>query len=86
MSPSPERKDDHWLVRPGTIRLLWIVSSVVLAITVLLQLFVKSKASFGIDGWLGFAAVFGFLACAAMVFGAKLLGMILKRRDDYYDV
>jgi len=86
MSDSRDRKDDHWLVRPTTIRWLWIVSCVVLALTVVLQLFVKSDAHFGIDGWLGFAAVFGFLACAAMVFGAKFLGMALKRRDDYYDV
>ena len=86
MSASQNRKDNHWLVRPKTIRWLWIVSSVILALTVLAQLFVKSDAHFGIDGWLGFAAGFGFLACAVMVFGAKILGMVLKRRDNYYDV
>ena len=89
MSEKP-RKDndhrDHWLVRPGSIRLLWIVFVLVLAATVLLQFTVKIDSHFRIDGWMAFAAVFGFISCAAMVFGARLLGMILKRRDDYYDV
>lgn len=86
MSKSSQPRDDHWLVRPGTIRILWIVFILVLVGTVVAQFAVKTEDHFGIDGWLGFAAIFGFLACAAMVFGAKFLGMILKRKDDYYDV
>lgn len=75
---------DHWLVRPRTIRILWVVFFVVLALTLLAQAFVVIKSTFGIDGWPGFAAVFGFLACLAMVLAARLLGLLLKRRDDYY--
>jgi hypothetical protein len=33
----------------------------------------------------GFASWFGFAACAAMVIVAKVLGAVLKRRDDYYE-
>lgn len=78
-------KDDHWLVRPSTIRLLWIGSSLVLAALVLADLFIDHHPHFGIDGWPGFAAGFGFLSCVAMVVGAKGLGMLLKKPDDYYD-
>lgn len=84
MSRGP-RNDDHWLVRPRTIRILWVVFCIVLALTLLAQAFVFMKSYFGMDGWPGFAAVFGFLSCLALVLFAKLLGLLLKRRDDYYD-
>jgi hypothetical protein len=78
-------QQDHWLVRPATIRKLWWGFSVVLALTVVAQLFIYVKGYFGVDGWPGFAAVFGFLSCLAMVLVAKGLGLFLKRREDYYD-
>ena len=74
----------HWLVRPKTIRYLWIGSAGLLAITVLLQLAINIKGYFTVDGFFGFFAAFGFLSCVAMVVVAKLLGIFLKRRDDYY--
>lgn len=77
--------DDHWLTRPGTIRLLWIIGSATLAITVLLQLLIPVKGYFGVDGWFGFGALFGFFSCVAMVVVAKLLGGVMKRPEDYYD-
>lgn len=78
-------KNDHWLVRPETIRLLWIVSLTVLAVTVLADLFVEHHPHFGIDGTLGFAAWFGFVSCVVLIAVAKLLGALLKRSDTYYD-
>ena len=78
------REPDHWLVRPETIRWIWRISIVVLAITVLLQLVIKVKGYFGVDGWIGFGAAYGFLACLAMVLVAKGLGFALKRDEDYY--
>jgi hypothetical protein len=78
------REPDHWLVRPGTIRWIWRISIVVLAITVLLQLVIKVKGYFGVDGWIGFGAAYGFLSCLAMVLVAKGLGFALKRDEDYY--
>lgn len=75
---------DHWLVRPATIRWIWRISLAVLAITVLLQLAIKVKGYFGIDGWIGFGAAYGFLSCLAMVLVAKGLGFVLKRDEDYY--
>jgi len=76
---------DHWLVRPRTIRRLWAGFAVVLALTVLAQAVVPIKSYFGIDGWPGFAAAFGFLSCLLMILLAKALGALLKRKDDYYD-
>jgi hypothetical protein len=77
--------DDHWLVRPRTIRGLWILFIAILTLTVLAQAVIKVKGYFGIDSWFGFAAGFGFVCCAAMVVIAKALGPLLKRDDHYYD-
>jgi hypothetical protein len=80
-----EDKKLHWLVRPATIRKLWIASVILLGMTVLAQFAVPLKGKFGIDGWLAFPAVYGFVTCVLMVVFAKLLGFMLKRRDDYYN-
>ena len=78
------RKDDAWLVRPESIRLLWRIFWGVLALTVIAQLWIKIKGYAGIDGWIGFGAAYGFLCCLAMVLAAKALGVVLKRDENYY--
>ena len=75
----------HWLVRPATIRLLWGIFIAVLAFTVLIQHLVPVSGHFGIDGSFGFNAWYGFAVCAAMIVFAKLVGVVLKRSDTYYD-
>jgi len=78
-------KPNHWLVRPRTIRRLWIVFGMVLVLTVVLQQIAPVKGYFGVDGWFGFGALFGFFACLAMVLIAKVLGWFLKRGERFYD-
>jgi sterol desaturase/sphingolipid hydroxylase (fatty acid hydroxylase superfamily) len=77
-------QDDAWLARPSTIRLLWWVFAAVLALSVAAEVVFKVKGYFGLDEWLGFGAVYGFLACLAMVLVAKALGWVLKRPAEYY--
>ncbi len=85
-APIPQdERGKHWLVRRRTIRILWIVLSVVLAITVLFDLVVDQYAIFGVEGIFGFAAWYGFLTCVAMILVAGGLGFFLKRPDRYYD-
>ncbi len=81
---SEHEKDVDWLERPSTIRGLWWGFGVVLALTVIAQLFIKVKPEFTVDAWFGFGAVYGFLSCLAMVVFAKLLGFVLKRKQDFY--
>jgi len=76
---------DHWLVRPATVRKLWWGFAIVLFLTVVAQFVFPVKGYFGVDGWFGFGAAYGFLACLAMVLVAKVLGVSLKRGEDYYD-
>ena len=76
---------DHWLVRPSTIRKLWIGSIIGLVLLVATDLWIHHHAYFGLDGTFGFYAWFGFLSCVAMVVGSKVLGVMIKRPDTYYD-
>jgi hypothetical protein len=76
--------ESHWLTRPATIRRLWLFFVGVLAATVAAEWFIPHEAHFGIDGTFAFHAWYGFLACALMIAVAKLLGLILKRADTYY--
>jgi len=82
---SKETPSLHWLVRPETIRKLWIGGGVLLAALVVIELGVPAHGSFGLDGTFAFNAWFGFAACVAMILFAKGLGIFLKRKDTYYD-
>lgn len=77
--------EKHWLTRPETIRRLWWAFGVVLALTVLAELFVTHEAHFAVEQLTGFYALFGFIACVAMILFAKGIAVFLKRPDTYYD-
>lgn len=82
---STDDRQDHWLVRKETIRKLWIIFAGILFLTVAAQPAFEHHANFGIDGWQGFFAGYGFIACAVLIVVAKALGALLKRPDDYYE-
>ena len=74
----------HWLDAPRNVKRLWRGFLVVLALTVLAELLVTLHPHFGIESVFGFHAGFGFLACAAMIIGARVVALLLKRPDSYY--
>lgn len=78
-------RQQHWLAQPESIRRLWLVFVVVLALTLAAELGMDSHGYFGIDAMFGFNAWYGFLTCVAMIVFAKILGNVLKRGDDFYD-
>jgi hypothetical protein len=67
-----------------TIRRLWQLFIAALALSLLAQLAIEPQPHFALERWLGFNALYGFLACAALILIARALGVLLKRRDDYY--
>ncbi|NQV21489.1 MAG: hypothetical protein HQ511_08740 [Rhodospirillales bacterium] len=77
--------EKHWLVRPETVRLLWRIGLAVLALLVISDVFVHGHPISRIDDIFGFYAWYGLVTCVGMVLFAKVLGIILKRRDTYYD-
>lgn len=85
MSDAPDDQDLHWLVRPATIRKLWWIGGVILAAITVGDVGVKGYGSFGIDGTFAFYSWYGLVACVAMVLFAKVIGVVLKRKDSYYE-
>ena len=78
-------QNENWLVRKSTIKLLWWVMIIILALTVLLQIPVSIHGHFGIDELFGFNAWYGLGSCVLMVFLAKILGFFIKRKDTFYN-
>jgi len=75
----------HWLYRPGTTRKLWIAGIIILLLTIVAEPFISLHPHFSIEKLFSFYALFGFISCVVMVAAAKLLGVLVKRKDDYYD-
>lgn len=75
-----------WFYKKSSIKKLWIGTIIILVLTVIAEFFIKLHPHFEIESYFGFHAVYGFLACVAMVLFAKLLGFLIKRKDDYYDM
>jgi len=64
---------------------MWKIFIAALAATVAAQLFIESHPHFAVERLFAWNALYGFLACAALILLARALGLLLKRRDDYYD-
>ncbi len=77
--------DKHWLLRKRNIHKLWIVFIAILVATVVAGFFVHQHEVFGIEDSFAFYAWYGFITCVGMVVFAKLLGLLLKRPEDYYE-
>ena len=84
--PQQEKKQElHWIRRPRNIRRFWICGIIILTFVTIIDFFIPHQPHFGLDGTFGFYSWYGLLACAIMVVIAKILGLILKREDSYYD-
>jgi len=78
-------KEFDYFDRPEVIRKLWILLYVVCGLTVVCEFFIQRHPHFGFDGFFGFYAVLGFVACAVLILLSKLVALFLKAREDYYD-
>ena len=65
--------------------MLWRIFVAVLALTVAAELFVPARPHFAVERIFAFNALYGFLACAALILVAKGIGLFVKRKEDYYD-
>jgi hypothetical protein len=64
--------------------MIWKAFLAILALSVGAQLLVEPHPHFAIERLFGFNALYGLLACAALILIARGLGLLLKRKDDYY--
>ncbi len=84
------KEQKHWLYREENRRKLWLFQIAILALAIIPEFFIHHHAYFAdqgikLDAKPGFYAWYGFTTCAVMVIAAKILGVVLKRKDDYYD-
>jgi uncharacterized membrane protein YhaH (DUF805 family) len=81
----PKQDREYWLDRGENVtrlyRGLWIVALALFAADFL----VRRHEDLTFAEWLGFYAVYGFVACVALVLTAKAMRRALKRPEDYYD-
>lgn len=73
------------LEKPGTIKILWLLLCGICGLTVFAEFFIERPPHFTIDSFFGFFAVLGFTCCAVLIVIAKGIGLILKRKEDYYN-
>lgn len=67
------------------VRRLWQAFLAVLALTLAAQPFVEWHPHFAVEELFGAYALYGFLACAALILIAKGIGWFVKRPQEYYD-
>ncbi len=80
----------HLFDQPRNVhRLLWVffvLCALLLGVDLLFHRHSKfAEGIFPIEGWFGFYAIYGFVACVLLVLTATQMRKILMRREDYYD-
>ncbi len=85
---SPEKK--HLFDQPrNVLRLIWIffaLCALLLSVDLLFHRHLSfAEGVFPVEGWFGFYAIYGFVACVLLVLAATELRKVLMRREDYYD-
>jgi hypothetical protein len=79
------RERRYWLDQPANVtrlyRGVWGVGLLLVAADVLL----RRHDDLAFAETIGFYALYGFIACVALVLAAKLLRRAVRRPEDYYD-
>ncbi len=78
-------QDSHPLYQPGNRRRLRQIGIILALLTLAAELFVPLHGYFGFAEVFGFNAISGLIGTVALIVLALILGVILRRRDDYYD-
>ena len=80
-----QKKEFDYFDKPRNIKKLWIMLYLVCGLVVIPDFFTHRLAHFGFDGLFGFYALLGFVSCAVLIIFSKLVGLVLKVKEDYYD-
>ena len=86
MSETTEKEKQYLFDKPANIKRLFRVYYSSLVLLLVLDLFLAKHANFPWENWPEFYAVYGFVACVALVLAAKyLLRPLVRRKEEYYD-
>ena len=79
------KKEFDFFDKPENIRKLWAFLYISCGLSILPEFFLRREGHLGFDGFFGFYGLLGFVACVVLILFAKLIGMVLKVGEDYYD-
>jgi hypothetical protein len=80
-----ERREINWLDSPknqAKVRTYFYISLLVL---LAVDIFVPKHGHFPWEEAYAFFAVYGFIGCVSLIFVAKGLRWLVRRKEDYYD-
>ncbi|MGD8984137.1 MAG: hypothetical protein PVH99_10685 [Desulfobacteraceae bacterium] len=80
-----QKKEFDFFDKPENIKKLWIMLYAICGLLIIPDLMTRRHAYFGFDGFFGFYALLGFVSCAALILFSKLVGLVLKVKENYYD-
>lgn len=76
----------RWIEKPGMLTRMWKIFVGVVIFLVVIDFFIPHEHTHLIFETIpGFSAVYGFVACTALVVFAKILRKLCKRDMNYYD-
>jgi drug/metabolite transporter (DMT)-like permease len=81
-----QEQKKHLFDNPRNVSLMVRGLYLVCIVLILLDFIVHRHISIEWESFPGFYALFGFIACVAIVLISILLRKTLRRREDYYDV
>lgn len=70
---------------PRNVNILLICFFAGLAVLLVIDFFIHKHAYFEWEGYPDFFAAYGFISCVLLIYIAKLLRLLVKRDEDYYD-
>ena len=70
---------------PKKFKRILVIFYLSLAVLLIIDLLIHKHAEFPWEGVPEFFAVYGFVSCVLLVFIAKVLRLIIKRDEHYYD-
>jgi len=83
-APDPSGKK-HMFDDPKNIKRVIHALYAVCGISLLLDFVIHRHVDHPWEGFFGFYAIYGFVACVILVLVAKEMRKLLMRREDYYD-
>ena len=85
MDPIMDSEKKYWLDDPRNVNKIVYTLYAVCALLIVCDLLYHKHVHFDFEHWFGFFGFFGFVVCVALVLAARLLRVVLKREEDYYD-
>jgi len=86
MEEKAQKEKEYLFDTPRNVKRLFRCYYASLLLLVVLDLVLPKHVVFPWENWPAFYAVFGFVACVALVLAAKyILRPLVKRKEDYYE-